>query len=328
LAKFCDYVGQEPDVIYNARLKHLKSDDIATRRQVEELVTQWIGQMQKDSVPSNTIATACGAVRSYFSANYVPLTQVFVPAGVAQKRTMLPTPSGLASMVLACEGASDFRTAAWICCQKDSGISGGDLAAITFGTKSPEFGTIKAQLLRKLVPIHVYIERGKGISRGLGPYDAYFGKDAIASLLKYVDLENIQNSMRIFPFSEKTHRNSVKDISEKIVSESNTPHDLRKFFNTYMKLAKVNESVIEYWMGHSLGKVKRISFRQFKNKSRFTWKLIQKLLCRCRIENKKSYFAVLNGHISLSEQSSHLWSHSSYSRFGSSMFGKQLFKAV
>ena len=42
-------------------------------------------------------------------------------------------------------------------------------------------------------------------------------------------------------------------------------HDLRKFFATNLKLARVNdpafnETLIEYWQGHSLGKVKGAYF--------------------------------------------------------------------
>jgi len=35
-----------------------------------------------------------------------------------------------------------------------------------------------------------------------------------------------------------------------------TSYNLRKFFNTYMKLSGVNESIVERWMGHSIGKVR------------------------------------------------------------------------
>jgi hypothetical protein len=34
------------------------------------------------------------------------------------------------------------------------------------------------------------------------------------------------------------------------------PHQLRKFFNTTMKLAGVNDTLVEYWMGHKLPEAK------------------------------------------------------------------------
>jgi len=36
-------------------------------------------------------------------------------------------------------------------------------------------------------------------------------------------------------------------------------HDLRKFFGTHMKLG-VEGILVEYWMGHSLGRQKRAYF--------------------------------------------------------------------
>src|SRR3972149_9566045 len=97
--KFCTFARKDPDQLTIERLQHLKSDDVATRRQQEELVTRWVGKMQENNTPSNTIATASGAVRSFYSANYIPLTQVYVPSGVAVKRHRLPTPSDLANMI-------------------------------------------------------------------------------------------------------------------------------------------------------------------------------------------------------------------------------------
>ena len=37
-------------------------------------------------------------------------------------------------------------------------------------------------------------------------------------------------------------------------------HGQRKYFNTWMKLARLNETLVEYWMGHSLGKVRGAHF--------------------------------------------------------------------
>jgi len=145
-------------------------------------------------------------------------------------------------------------------CVHNSGISGGDLISLRLDNKSPIYGTIRSQLLKKgSIPIHVYLERGKGMSRGLGHYDTFFGKDAISALRSFVDL-NASSDAKLFNFTEKTAELLLKAVSEKVMGEHITPHILRKFFNTYMKLAKVNESVIEYWMGHSLGKVKSAYF--------------------------------------------------------------------
>jgi len=256
LFKFCEYAKKDPEQLITERLQDQKSDEMSTRRKHEELLTRWIGKMQEDRISSNTIATSCGAVRSFYAASYVPIIGVYVPSGVAVKIFRLPTPSDLFQMV----DMSEPRAKAWICCQKDSGISGGDLISLRLDNKSPIYGTIRSQLLKKdSIPVHVYLERGKGMSRGLGHYDTFFGKDAISALRSFIDL-NASPDAKLFNFTEKTAELLLKAVSKQVMGEHITPHILRKFFNTYMKLAKVNESVIEYWMGHSLGKVKSAYF--------------------------------------------------------------------
>lgn len=256
LFKFCTFAQKDPEQLITERLQDQKSDDMSVRRKHEELLTRWIGAMQEDNTSSNTIATSCGAVRSFYAANYIPITGVYVPSGVPIKTFRLPTPSELAQMLEAAEP----RVKAWICCQKDSGISGGDLISLRLNNQSPICGTIKAQLMKNSIPVHVYLERGKGMSRGLGHYDSFFGKDAVSALRSFIDLNASPPDTKLFDFTEKTAELLIKAVSKQVMGEHITPHILRKFFNTYMKLAKVNESVIEYWMGHSLGKVKSAYF--------------------------------------------------------------------
>jgi len=234
------------------RYEQVRDDVMKVRRTHEELLTRWIGVMQEKGVPSNTIATSTGAVKSFYASNYTKMEGVYVPSGVPVRVYKMPSATELAGMI----EIADERTAAWICCQKDSGISGEDLISLTLDNLSPHQDTLREQLEKKITPVHLFIEREKGMSRGLGRYDSFLGKDAVEALLTYVDL----SQTKLFDVTLKTVQNNIKKVSKKILGKHITPHMIRKFFNTYMKLAKVNESVVEYWMGHSLGKVKAAYF--------------------------------------------------------------------
>jgi len=252
---FCERVaGKDPDTLILERKRHLKSDDDFVRRQHEELATKFINLLGEGGASSNTIATAIGAVKAFYSDNYVPLVGVIVPSGLPQKRYRLPSPEELRNIV----EAAPLRVATWICCQKDCGMGIGDLTKVRLDYESPVYGTVKEQLKKGVCPIHLYIVRKKT----MGFYfDSFFGEDAGTMLNEYVDF----SSPRIFDLAEKTIREDVKKAG--IVGGT---HILRKFFTTYVKMAVagvlykkgeldaagISDTLVEWWTGHSLGKVK------------------------------------------------------------------------
>jgi len=252
---FCERVaGKDPDTLILERKLHLKSDDDFVRRQHEELATKFINLLGKEGASSNTIATALGAVKAFYQDNYVPLVGVIVPSGLPERRYRLPSPEELRGIV----EAAPLRTATWIVCQKDSGMGIGDLIRIGLNWESPVYGTIKEQLRSGLCPIHLHVVRKK-VMRSY--FDSWLGEDSVAMLNEYVDFSR----RRIFDVAEKTVREDAKKAG--IVGGT---HILRKFFTTYVKIsvasalykrgeldaAGVSDTLVEYWAGHSLGKVK------------------------------------------------------------------------
>jgi len=68
----------------------------------------------------------------------------------------------------------------------------------------------------------------------------------------------------LFDVSDRTIQLKIREISMKAGVGSEEvpvrPYDLRKYFNTRLKLAGLNETICEYFMGHSLGRVKGAYF--------------------------------------------------------------------
>jgi len=252
---FCERVAEkDPDSLIEERQRHLKSDDIMVRRQHEEFATKFINMLGEQGASSNTIASALGAVRCFYRANYAPLVDVVVPSGLPERRYRLPSPEKLRDIV----EAAPSRVATWVCCQKDSGMGVGDLVKVSLDYESPVYGTIKEQLKKGICPIHLHIVRKKTMRFY---FDSWLGEDALTMLNNYVDFSR----PRIFDVHAATIRRDVKKAG--IVGGT---HILRKFFTTYVKMAVASvlykrgeldaagtsDTLVEYWTGHSLGKVK------------------------------------------------------------------------
>ena len=249
LKRFVKWRGTDPDSLIDQRKRQLESKSEAVRLEHEEYVEDFIVKLQNDGYAPNSIATATGLIRSFYKANRVPLKEI---ATVAIRRVRFFKVPRLPELKKMCNVA-DIHIRTWILCQKDSGLGNIDLLSLTLTNLSSEFGTIRMQLKKGIEPIHVEIRRQKTGERT----DTFFGPNAIEGLNEYV---NLKNRGRIFKMSVRSIQQKVKAaaIRAKVATKDRpiTPYSLRKFFNTRMKAAGVNEAIVERWMGHSIGRVR------------------------------------------------------------------------
>jgi integrase len=248
LELFCEKVAHKnPDELIAERREHMKSDDEFIRRQHEELVTKFILELQKDGAPPNTVNTAVAGIRSFYAANYLPLTTIETPRGISVRTVRIPTPEDLRKV---CE-AADPMTKAYVLCAKDCGMAISDMLRLSLDWTSPLYGSLKQQLKDNRVPLHLHVVREKTSIT----FNTFLGPDSMQSLKEW------QPPSRLFPCTDKTIRNRLARASIKAklgyVLQS---HSLRKYFSTYLKLAGVNEALVEYWQGHSLGQVRGAYF--------------------------------------------------------------------
>jgi len=263
LARFCQFAKKNPDQITTERKQHLKADDEFMRRKHEELVEKFSTGLREKNASSNTVATAVAAVCSFYRSNYASLIEVSVPTPYPIRQTRVPTPEELRAIVDVCDDEHDAVVKAWLLCQAESGMSNIDIHKLELESRwcrSPEFGYVGEQLKNGTVPLHVHVVREKTIASGLGWYDTFFGKHAVEALKEHVDF----SKPRLFNVSDRTIQLKLRKISVKagIATEEVPvrPYDLRKYFNTRLKLAGVNETLVEYMMGHSLGRVRGAYF--------------------------------------------------------------------
>jgi len=249
LRDFCNFVKTNPDSLIKERTEDLESTVQGTRRKHEELLEGFIIKMKKDDYAPNSISTASGMIRSFYKSNYLPLQEVRSPRPYNVRMYKVPTIKDIKKM---CEN-TDLSTKTWILCAMESGLGNADLLPLTLSNLSSEYGTIGTQLRKGIVPVHIELRRHKTKEA----IHSFFGSNAIEALKQYV---NVNGRGRIFTMSARSLQQKIKALSiqTKVATSAVPvrPYSFRKVFNTYMKLAGVNESIVEVMMGHSIGRVR------------------------------------------------------------------------
>jgi len=254
LREFCEYVDMNPDDLIEERRTELKSEDEFVKRHAEDKLDAWFSELERSGKKRNTCVTAYNAIKSFYKANRLELKIDESPSSWTEKVKPGLTREELRRMIEACRKPMHK---AYLLCQAQSGLGVGDLLRITYGD-------VKSQL-KKADHIHLRLLRGK--EKQIGQFDTFFGKMATRSLREYLATRRDLNPQsRLFPITARAVNKFLKTLSIRagldwIVSS----HDLRKFFSTQLKMARVNdpafnETLIEYWMGHSLGKVRGAYF--------------------------------------------------------------------
>ncbi len=250
IQRFCDFCGETPDKLIEERKSDWKSDDVFTRRRHEEKLKEFAGYLREEGYSSNTIATATGAIKSLYTHNYHPMIEVNIPSGRAVREYKIPTKEELAQVI----GLAHMPWhGAFMTFTKDCGISLQDMLSLKLGDGSQVYGSIKDQLKKGQVPIHLNITREKTQFK----YHSFLGEDSFEMLNNYtISADRDSHNKRLFPYTDSTIQDAMKALGEKLGWTSFTPYSLRKWFRTQLTLSNVNEALIETMMGHSLGKVK------------------------------------------------------------------------
>ena len=255
LEEFCEYAGKNPDELVEERRNDLRSEDIFVRRRAEDLLDRWFTELERKGLSRNTCVLAYNAVRSFYKANYLELEMEETPSTWPVKVKPGLTREDLRALLEACRKPMHR---AYILCQVQSGLGVSDLLKITYGL-------VEDQLKKGASHIHLRLLRGK--RKELGWFDTFFGRMATQALREYLATRrDLISSSRLFPCTARNVNKFLKTLSFRAgLGWTVSSHDLRKYFSTRLKTARVNdprfnETLIEYWMGHKMGKVKRAYF--------------------------------------------------------------------
>jgi len=253
--RYCKFCGKTPDELIQDRMSDWKSDDIFVRRRHEEKLMEFAQHLRKEGYTSNTVSTAIGSIRSLYRTNYLPMTEVNIPSGRPVREYKVPTKEELSKAI----GRSRMSWhKAFMVLSKDCGISLQDMLLLRASNESPTYGSIRKQLNQGQVPIHLRITREKT----LYTYDSFLGLDSFNILNNEFIFPDMKSKFKtdanrkLFSYAHSSIQTAMRKIGQELGWKHFTPYSLRKFFRTRLTLAKVNDALLESWMGHSLGKVR------------------------------------------------------------------------
>jgi len=227
IKRFCEFCGMTPDELIADRMNDWKSDNIFTRRRHEEKLMEFAQHLREEGYTSNTVSTAVGSVRSLYRTNYLQMTEVNIPSGRPVREYKVPTKEELAQVI-------DLAHIPWhkafMTLTKDCGISLQDMLALKMGDGSPIYGSIKQQLKKGQVPIHIHVVREKTQFK----YDTFLGEDSFEVLNDYPTLiaKALTGEKRLFPYTETPIQDSMKAIGNELGwKDSFSPYSLRAWYH-------------------------------------------------------------------------------------------------
>jgi len=252
---FCSHVGLNPDQLVVEREEDLLKKSRFERRRAEDRLDSWFATLQEKNRAPGSNALSYYAVCSFYKANLMPLIVDVAPKSFPVKRKPTLKKDDLRALI---EEAEKPIHKTLMFCQAQSGLGISDLL-------ERRVGEVSKQLEAGAERLHFHLRR---IKEEAVEFDSFFGVGSTRMLKAYLeDRKNSALDERLFPctsidsgtknFDEVLRRLSPRAGLEWYVSS----HDLRKFFSNSLKTAHpgdpaFNDSLVEYWMGHSLGRVR------------------------------------------------------------------------
>lgn len=263
--EYVDFAKKDPDRLIAERKVHLKNDDESIKRKHEESAQEWYNYLRNErKLSPNTSASMIACVRSFYKANYVDL-KLRTPQTWVIKESKIPTREELKKMIDSC---NNLRDKALILIQAQSGLSNSDIIKLKYGYIREQFelgkNPIKVTLVREKEKVH---------------FSTFIGTDAIEALKVYLNYrrngtkklepEILTDDSPLLATFDRQPITSTRTIHDIIASTSMRvglknvhPHALRKYFASALRNAGVNETIVEYMMGHKLPAVKKAYFSE------------------------------------------------------------------
>ena len=268
--EFCNMLSQEEKCSYC----HIYAVDVETKKCKHCGKTIPDSERTHKKPASGTIAFAKTSVKALYRENYRKLEIGSTPFNTETEYKKPTREEWQKVMEIVRDEMADEELATYILCNKDSGMSPGDVLLLTGNEGSQKFGSIYDQLRKGIVPIHVRTFRQKTLAKGIGFYDSYFGEESVEALAEF--LSNKRRGQRIFDMAQRTVQDHFTSIQQRVnnrlaqlerrgevtVRWANfTPKACRKWFTSEMKFAKIalkpehvmaGNLIIEYMAGHSI----------------------------------------------------------------------------
>lgn len=221
---------------------------------VEFRIAEFFGHLENElGLARNTCVRHYAALRSFLAAHGLQLRRKF-PQSWNANPPRLPTREEIRKFL----NHADLRLRAQVLCQRDSGLSNQEHLSLKYGDVRKDLEAGREVIVLTLIRHKEKIW-----------FNTFFGPESVEVLKSYIDErrrgtkyippERLADDSPLWAVSDadrraqdvKTYKHNFWVTCKRAGVDLN-PHQLRKFFNTTMKLAGVNDSLVEYWMGHKL----------------------------------------------------------------------------
>lgn len=255
MKRFCKFVGKNPDEIiaeYKAGLDRSVNETVEYWNEQLDLFIPWL--VDTYGIKRSTAASTFTGVKSFFKYNVAIRPSTPTPEFVSEE---IP-PINMEDLQAILEEVNPYHRFQ-ICFLKDSGISMADALRLTLGDLNAH-KPIKQQFLRIPADPHRKMIRAKENVK----YETFIGPNAVNALKTYLKMrrnkgEELTAESPLFVTKKTPWRpideNNLESIfawMSKRTKIKISAHRLRKFFETYLALARVNPVISKYWMGHKI----------------------------------------------------------------------------
>lgn len=223
-------------------------------RRLQQLVDEYTARNDKAGLSRSTTGTVINTVRSFLRENYIDIRRIKGPKVFAGHRRSLVTKDELKKFMT----YASVRLRAFVTTMKDSGMGPIDILKFKYGDIRKDFEAGKAPIKISLIRTKTRVE-----------FDTFLGPDAIKYLKDYLELrqrgtekippETLDDNSPLFRSLRKPQEPitypSIHQEFQRTRKKAGTKfviYDLRRFFSTNMKAAGVNDTIVEFWMGHKL----------------------------------------------------------------------------
>ena len=223
-------------------------------RKLQQLVDDYTARNDAAGRSRYTSKAVINTVRSFLRENDIDIRRINGPKAFARARRRTVTKDELKKFMT----YAHERLRAFVAVIKDSGISPIDVLKL-------KYGDIRKDLEAGKVPIKISMIRTKTKV----DFDTFLGPDAVKCLNDYLDArkrgtdkippETLDDNSPLFrslrsragPVNYAGINQEFQRTRKRAGTEFSV-YDLRRFFSTNMKAAGVNDTIAEFWMGHTL----------------------------------------------------------------------------
>jgi integrase len=234
------------------------------RSRVAEIeISQFIDYLRDQKLSNNSIRLYFAAVQNFLKYKQITVSMSFVnvPPPV-EKRENGKHEWHIEQIKQFADAASNYRDKAIILCMFQSGLAVNEICALNYGDLQDEFERGVLPLCLKLVRQKTQVE-----------FKTFFGRDAVKYLKLYLATrKDLKPKSPLF--TKERARGGETRITPSVIQQSFSeiaknvdfiklkddaynparPHSLRAAFNSQL-IGKIDETLREFWMGHSIGGV-------------------------------------------------------------------------